>query len=73
MSLVQQAEYGRVPRQAKNLGGRMSKREFYEARTEELLKPIVEAAGVEIYDVEYVTRRKEATFIFAATLTRTAA
>lgn len=32
----------------------MSKREFYEARTEELLKPIVEAAGVEIYDVEYV-------------------
>ena len=32
----------------------MSKREFYEARTEELLKPIVESAGVEIYDVEYV-------------------
>ena len=32
----------------------MSKREFYEARTEELLKPIVEAVGVEIYDVEYV-------------------
>ena len=32
----------------------MSKREFYEARTGELLKPIVEAAGVEIYDVEYV-------------------
>lgn len=30
----------------------MSKREFYEARTGELLKPIVEAAGVEIYDVE---------------------
>ena len=32
----------------------MSKRESYEARTEELLKPIVESAGVEIYDVEYV-------------------
>ena len=32
----------------------MSKRESYETRTEELLKPIVEAAGVEIYDVEYV-------------------
>ena len=32
----------------------MSKRETYEARTEELLKPIAEANGVEIYDVEYV-------------------
>lgn len=32
----------------------MSKRENYEAKTEELLLPIVEANGVEIYDVEYV-------------------
>lgn len=32
----------------------MSKREVYESRTEELLKPIVEKAEVEIYDVEYV-------------------
>lgn len=32
----------------------MSKRENYEARTEELLKPIVEKHNVEIYDVEYV-------------------
>lgn len=32
----------------------MSKREDYESRTEELLTPIVEAANVEIYDVEYV-------------------
>ena len=32
----------------------MSRRETYETRTEELLLPIVEAAGVEIYDVEYV-------------------
>lgn len=32
----------------------MSKRETYEARTEELLIPIAEANGVEIYDVEYV-------------------
>ena len=32
----------------------MSKRETYEARTEELLAPIVAANGVEIYDVEYV-------------------
>ena len=32
----------------------MSKRENYEARTEELLKPIAEANHVEIYDVEYV-------------------
>lgn len=32
----------------------MSKRENYEARTEELLKPIADANHVEIYDVEYV-------------------
>ncbi|MBE5866024.1 MAG: ribosome maturation factor RimP [Lachnospiraceae bacterium] len=32
----------------------MSKRETYEARTEELLTPIAESNGVEIYDVEYV-------------------
>lgn len=32
----------------------MSKSKTYEARTEELLAPIVQANGVEIYDVEYV-------------------
>ena len=32
----------------------MSRREDYEARTEELLKPIAEANGVSIFDVEYV-------------------
>lgn len=32
----------------------MSKRENYEARTEELLMPIAEENHVEIYDVEYV-------------------
>ena len=32
----------------------MSKRETYEARTEELLVPIAEKNSVEIYDVEYV-------------------
>ena len=32
----------------------MSKKESYEARTEELLQPIVQANGVEVYDVEYV-------------------
>ncbi len=32
----------------------MSKRETYEARTEELLTPIAASNGVEIYDVEYV-------------------
>lgn len=32
----------------------MSKKETYEARTEELLTPIAESHGVEIYDVEYV-------------------
>jgi ribosome maturation factor RimP len=32
----------------------MSKREVYESRTEELLTPIAEKYGVEIYDIEYV-------------------
>lgn len=32
----------------------MAKRDTYEARAEELLQPIVEANGCEIYDVEYV-------------------
>lgn len=32
----------------------MSKRENYEAKAEALLAPIVERAGVSIYDVEYV-------------------
>ncbi len=32
----------------------MSKRENYETRTEELLKPVAAAHHVEIYDVEYV-------------------
>lgn len=32
----------------------MSKREVYEAKTEELLAPIAEQNGVEIYDIEYV-------------------
>ncbi len=32
----------------------MSRRETYEAMTEQLLLPIAENAGVEIYDVEYV-------------------
>lgn len=32
----------------------MSRRETYETRTEELLLPITQDCGVEIYDVEYV-------------------
>lgn len=32
----------------------MSRRETYETRTEELLLPVTEQNGVEIYDVEYV-------------------
>lgn len=32
----------------------MSKKETYEAKTEQLLMPIAERFGVEIYDVEYV-------------------
>lgn len=38
----------------KRKGERMAKRDTYEARAEELLQPIVEANGCEIYDVEYV-------------------
>lgn len=37
----------------------MSKRESYEARTEKILQPIVEANNVEIYDVEYVKEGSE--------------
>lgn len=37
----------------------MSKREIYEARTEELLTPIAAEHGVEIYDVEYVKEGSE--------------
>lgn len=40
-------------------GERMSKRESYEARTEELLKPIAEKNHVEIYDIEYVKEGNE--------------
>ena len=32
----------------------MSKRETYESKTEQILSPIAEQFGVEIYDVEYV-------------------
>ncbi len=32
----------------------MAKRDTYESRAEEILQPIVEANGCEIYDVEYV-------------------
>lgn len=37
----------------------MSKKESYEARTEELLKPVALANHVEIYDVEYVKEGSE--------------
>ena len=37
----------------------MSKRETYESRTEELLAPIVEEKGVEIYDIEFVKEAGE--------------
>ncbi len=37
----------------------MSKRETYEARTEQLLAPIADKYGVEIYDVEYVREGRD--------------
>lgn len=36
------------------MGEKMSKKDGYEKRTEELLVPITEANGLEIYDIEYV-------------------
>ena len=32
----------------------MGKRESYEAKTTELIQPVVEANGVELFDVDYV-------------------
>lgn len=37
----------------------MSKKETYEAKAEELLLPIVEKMGIEVYDVEYVKEGSE--------------
>ena len=37
----------------------MSKRETYESKTEQLLIPIAEKYGVEIYDIEYVKEGKD--------------
>ena len=37
----------------------MSKRETYESKTEQILSPIAEKYGVEIYDVEYVKEGKD--------------
>lgn len=37
----------------------MAKRDTYESRAEEILQPIVEANGCEIYDVEYVKEGSE--------------
>ena len=37
----------------------MSKRETYETKTEQLLYPIAEKYGVEIYDIEYVKEGKD--------------
>lgn len=39
-------------------GVHMSKRETYEARTEELITPILERMHFELVDVEYVKRRR---------------
>lgn len=38
---------------------KMSRREDYESRTEQLLQPIAEANGVSVYDVEYVKEGSE--------------
>ena len=40
-------------------GDKMSKREQYEARTEELLLPILNENNFELVDVEYVKERQQ--------------
>lgn len=37
----------------------MGKRESYEAKTTELIQPVVEANGVELFDVDYVKEGSE--------------
>ena len=36
----------------------MGKRERYEAKTKELIQPVVEANGVELFDVDYERRQR---------------
>ena len=48
----------------------MGKRESYEAKTTELIQPVVEANGVELFDVDY--EKKAATGICVSTLTKKA-
>ena len=60
--LVSETNQGKV-------GKTMTKREMYEAKTEEFLQPVVDEHGFELVDVEYV---KEATGICVLTLIRRA-
>ena len=53
-SLFLRVSTGSIKLNEERNGDRMSRSETYEARTEELLLPITERFGVEIYDVEYV-------------------
>ena len=48
----------------------MSKKEMYEARTEELITPILDRRNFELVDVEYV--KEGSTCIYGFTLTKKA-
>lgn len=48
-----------APYAARGTEGKMSRREEYESRTEELLARIAEVNGVSVYDVEYVKEGSE--------------
>ena len=41
----------------------MSKKEVYEQKTEEILNPIVEKHGFDLWDVEYVKRAETGTCV----------
>mgnify|MGYP000267828779 CR=1 FL=1 len=46
----------------------MTKREMYEAKTEEFLQPVVDEHGFELVDVEYVKETTEHVLSFAGRL-----
>ena len=43
----------------------MSKKEVYEQKTEEILNPIVEKHGFDLWDVEYVKEGRETRYLRA--------
>ena len=48
----------------------MGKREDYEAKTEKLIMPIVEANNVELFDVDYIKEGQDLSLIHISEPTR---